>query len=294
MNRFLIGAVLAGLCCAQGQNGARPKFEVASVKPCSADDIRVTVTPGSVNLPCMTPANLIHWAYVIYYGGTQHLLGGRVVPLENAPSWTETERYAIQAKAAGAPPSEMMLGPMLQALLEDRFQLRIRTDVREVPVYNLLVGKNPQKFKPAEPGACRTLNFASPQPPSPGQPMIPFCKLARITPTEFAVYGATMADLAVQLSLGLRRDVIDKTAIQGTFDFRAQVREVAGMLAPPPPPPPGAPAAPPPGSPAERVDPADIFDSTNTILDKLGLRVESAKGPGKFLVIEHIERPSAN
>ena len=48
------------------------------------------------------------------------------------------------------------------------------------------------------------------------------------------------------------------------------------------------------GEPATRPDPADIFSTVRTALPKLGLKLEPAKGPSEFLVIDHVERPTEN
>jgi bla regulator protein blaR1 len=116
---------------------------------------------------------------------------------------------------------------------------------------------------------------------------------------EFDVRGVTLAELSVSLSRRLDRDIIDKTGIAGKFDIRVALTPgLAGLLlAPPPPPPPGgaaAPPLPPAAAPPNPTDPSDVFDATQTLVEKLGLRLESTKGPGRFLVIDHVERPSAN
>jgi uncharacterized protein (TIGR03435 family) len=64
----------------------------------------------------------------------------------SGPEWIETERYDINAKVAEGVSLEK-LPEMVQALLEDRFKLRIHKDKKEMPVYALLVGKPPLKLK---------------------------------------------------------------------------------------------------------------------------------------------------
>jgi uncharacterized protein (TIGR03435 family) len=43
-----------------------------------------------------------------------------------------------------------MAGPMLRALLEDRFKLRVHRETKEVPVYFLRVAKNGPKLEPGD------------------------------------------------------------------------------------------------------------------------------------------------
>jgi uncharacterized protein DUF3738 len=49
--------------------------------------------------------------------------------IRGGPAWTHVDRYQIEAKAEGTPDRNVMLGPMMRALLEDRFQLKIRREV---------------------------------------------------------------------------------------------------------------------------------------------------------------------
>ena len=47
-------------------------------------------------------------------------------PMEGGPSWIHSESYQINARAEDAPSEGVMMGPMMQGLLEDRFRLKIR------------------------------------------------------------------------------------------------------------------------------------------------------------------------
>jgi uncharacterized protein (TIGR03435 family) len=74
----------------------------------------------------------------------------------------------------------------------------------------------------------------------------------------------------------LDRPVVNKTGITGLFDFHLEYA---------PDEPTGAGA-----TPAEVAGPS-IFTALER---RLGLKLELAKAPGDFLVIDHVERPSAN
>jgi uncharacterized protein (TIGR03435 family) len=89
-----------------------------------------------------------------------------------------------------------------------------------------------------------------------------------------------MEDLSAYLSGNLDRPVIDKTGIAGTFDFQLQfaIDDTTRNF-------PGARAA----TPSDDPGPS-IF----TAIQSLGLKLESAKGPVEFLVIDHVEKPSGN
>src|SRR5262249_25279795 len=128
-----------------GQTVPVPKFEVASIRPCTenlAPGMRsggggpLSTSPGHLSVNCQTVKGLIQAAYVIFATGSRRSLDTlQSTTIEGGPDWITTERYTIEAKAEGEPTSVVMHGPMLQALLEDRFKLRIRHETRDVPVY---------------------------------------------------------------------------------------------------------------------------------------------------------------
>jgi uncharacterized protein (TIGR03435 family) len=95
-----------------------------------------------------------------------------------------------------------------------------------------------------------------------------------------------MANFCRVLSEYSDRKVIDRTGITGAFDIHlnlsaADLGHPARSLSDP-----AAPATPP--------DPADIFATVRSALQKLGLKFESARGAGEFLIIERVEKPSGN
>jgi uncharacterized protein (TIGR03435 family) len=272
-----------------------PNFEAVSIKPCSpaSDNIgALTQSPGRFTINCRTVLNLIRQSYITFAHGSTLNIPAHEPPIEKGPAWINTDLYTIEAKAEGTPNQGTMFGPMMRALLEDRFQLKLHSETREVPVYDLTVAKSGAKLQPAQAGACRPLDVDHPPPPPvPGQALVLFCGTARITADGFDVRGVTMAELG--RALRLDRPVIDKTGITGTFDFPSlSTAELTAPLPPAPPPPPGAIAAPPP--PPSLAETVDTFAIVQSALQKFGLKLESAKGPGEFLVIDHIERPSEN
>jgi uncharacterized protein (TIGR03435 family) len=219
-------------------------------------------------------------AYSSYANG-QHRLG-KGVPIEKIPAWINSARYTINAETEGAQSPETMRGPMLQALLEDRFKLTIHRETREVPVYELTVAKGgPKKLTPAQDGRCVTADpdHPAPQPP-PGQPLPKRCGFFNPSATSegIDVYGTTMATLCTQFSAIFDRNVIDKTGIKGVFDIHLETSPV-----------------PKPSDDATESDKSSMFLSVlDDAIQKLGLKLESAKGPGEFLVIDSVERPSEN
>ena len=102
------------------------------------------------------------------------------------------------------------------------------------------------------------------------------------------MYSTTLANFCEQLSFVLDRDVIDKTGIAGVFDIHVDrppdVSTGDASYVPAPPPATGARAG--------LIDP--LGSSILAAVQKAGLRLEPAKGPGEFLVVDRIERPSGN
>jgi uncharacterized protein (TIGR03435 family) len=296
-NVMLIAALAVPLLRAQS---ATPAFEVASIRLCEGGDsggkgggARGGGGPGSqgpspdrLNLNCGPLKNLIRIAYITY--ATGHFNPLERTPIEGGPAWADSDRYQVIAKAEGAGGQDMMRGPMLQALLEERFKLKVHHESREVPAYALTVAKNGSKLQPSQEGSCRALDFSNPR-----ERPVPICGLAMRkrsgTSVAWELHGATLDDLARALGNDLDRIVVNKTGIVGKYDFHLEFapdETTAGLNALRGPDGPiFQPASPsdPPGGPS-------IF----TAIQQLGLKLESAKGPKEFLVIDHAEKPTEN
>ncbi len=247
--RKLAALAIVGAPAAHAQVApAALKFEVASIKPCAPGG-RSGVgppSPGRLTVNCFTVMGLIRNSYIHFANGNMTPPGRRVV-IEKGPAWIDSDLYTIEAKAESTPGQGTMLGPMMQALLEDRFKLKIHAETRDVPVYALTAGKAGSRLQVSQAGSCVSLDIDHPPPlPQSGQPFPPICKMARITSDGFDVRGVTLPEFCLSLSGRLDRDVIDKTGIAGTFDFHVALAPGA----------PATPAPPPPGPAADRGAPA--------------------------------------
>ena len=279
---------------AQTAAPAAPKFEVASIKPCDSSGLPPgargggggNITPGHLLLNCQSVRGYIQAAYLMHPNGT--LARPDTVlstPIEGGPDWIASERYTIEATAAPGTSTLMMQGPMLQALLEDRFALKVRWETREIPTYTLTATRN-AKLTPFREGSCVPPVRMSPPGPQPAlAPGEVRCnRFTRLVDGNFVVdaQGLTMDEFAsLYLFLAAGRTVVDNTGIQGKFDFkltyavpdadRKRLAEVGN-------------------------DPGDSTapDILVALKDQLGLQLEPSKGPGRFLVIEHVERPKPN
>jgi bla regulator protein blaR1 len=289
----LAGPMVVGVAVRAQTSGTRggPKFEVATIKldpNCSASP-GAGPTPGRIRM-CGPLRLFIQGAYRRSYENPFN-----AAEPQGGPAWLDSGLYEIVAKAEGNPSNDQMIGPMLQALLEERFRLKVHRDEKEVPVYFLTVAKGGTKFQPAKTGSCVTSDPNNPTPLfSPEKPLARICGGIRFDGRSFDMYSATIASFASQLSQYFDRRLIDKTGLTGMFDIHMDlVPEDAG---------------PSPFASAEnRGDPmAGLRAMTSwqqqryggvivpALQNQLGLKVESGKGPGDTLVIDHIERPSPN
>ena len=265
---------------AQSASAATPKFEVASIKPCKADigaGVRVgnfKVSPGRLTVNCVNVLFMIQEAFLEYANGRYHHFPIEV-PIEGAPGWVQSDRYSIEAKAEDTASQEMMEGPMLQALLEDRFQVKVRRETREVPVYELTVAKGGPKLQPFD-GSCTPVDWnKTPQDPPPPKGPGDCRNVGGVSGTNLTRYwrGISIDNFILAiLGKGITgRPVINKTGIAGVFDIHLEFTR------------------------DQNLDKADAGPSIFTALqEQLGLKLVPAKGPEEYLVIDHVERPSEN
>src|ERR1051325_11182055 len=188
---------------------AKRQFEVASLKPINGCEGlpragNFSPSPGRLEMPCVDLQNLIQAAFGTFGDGAT--INTQPLHMEGGPSWMKSEHYSLSAKADGPVRTEMLAGPMLQALLEERFRLKTHREMREMPVYAMTVGKGGLKVKPLAEGACTALDLSHPPPPpKPGGPAPNVCGIMMMGPTGkgdmiIEVRGATMTQFAQRLS----------------------------------------------------------------------------------------------
>jgi uncharacterized protein (TIGR03435 family) len=292
--RLVLVALALGVGAAvdMGAQGI-PKFEVASVKRCRSDEdagrgnTPGVASPGQLTIDCERVQALIARAYIRFRDGRDSNGGAALIgtPIESAPAWINEEKYRISAKAGRAMPLAMEQGPMLQALLEDRFKLKMHRETRDVPAYGLVVGKSGPRLQQFVEGTCAPFQVDPAQPF--GTPVLPQgasrgCSggTPRMQGPNWVVdaEGITMDRFAkVTLTLAMNRQpVFDRTNLAGKFNIHFAYSVDTGTVGDRP------------------IDPGNAVAPSlfEVLQDQLGLRLESTKGPGEFLVIDHIERPS--
>lgn len=275
---------------------ARPTFEVASIKPCDSSSLPPggrgggagpgASSPGRLSIRCQSVMGLINAAYVLFGDGQKDMFD---VKIEGGRDWIGSERYDINATAPGEPGRGMMNGPMLQALLEDRFKLKIHREIREVPVYVLTVAKGGPRLQPFQEGSCvARLPPPGPQPElAPGQHRCALSGSLNGPNMVVDAEGRSVEDFARTFLRGLgasTRPVVDKTGIKGTFTFHLEYGMEEEFLRSLPPGRPGVV-----GQFSDDPPGPSVFTA---VQEQLGLKLEPGKGPGEFLVIDSVERPS--
>ncbi len=270
----------------------RPAFDVASVKlntHCDPNGRSGGMsTPGRIAMECASLRDLILTAYGIYGSAANPAAGSFRMEVVGGPAWVDSARYDIIAKPAGNPPRSEMYGPMLQSLLEDRFQLKVHRETRQGAVYFLAVGKNGPKLRPTPEGKCVVADIDHPR--QPGKSSTPTCgqaKIGRGPVVTVDMSGATIANLCAQLNLVMDREVIDRTGLAGRFEIHLEVtpadlqpKRIAGR------------AVDQPDQPAAGDD--DGPSISTALQEQLGLKLETGKGPVSVLVVDRIARPADN
>ncbi|HLW77229.1 MAG TPA: TIGR03435 family protein [Bryobacteraceae bacterium] len=234
---------------------AGPKFEVASIKPSDpgARGFRVEMDPGGRYVASgLTVSFMIQQAYDVH---DFQITGG--------PDWIRSQRFDINAKpenGKGLKSDDVKM--MIRAMLEERFQLKLGRETKDMPIYALVLGKGGVKMPES------TVERDQQQ-----------IQMGR---GRIIGKGMTTGMLAVQLSRPLGRTVLDKTGLTKNYDFTLEWtpdlegQAVEGSKE-------NAPTAPDTG--------ISVFTA---VQEQLGLKLEATKGPVDVLIVEHVGKPSEN
>ncbi len=255
---FFAIAILCVRAPAQVEPAAQ-SFDVASIHINNTESDghhHIISDPGESRFRTVNLAlrDLIQFAYGV---PDSQILGGS--------TWLDSIMFDIDAKCGPAVDAELRELPtaqahhqkqlMVQALLADRFQLRVHQETRQLPIYALVVAKDGPRFKPSKIDGT-TIDAGR---------------------TRLHVAGSddTISILARELAQVLGRVVVNQTGLSGRYDLtlRWTPDDAAASASPSPDTPP------------------DIFTA---IQEQLGLKLESTKGPVPVLVIDSVEKPSPN
>jgi uncharacterized protein (TIGR03435 family) len=258
MTRFLMSMLLV-LAPAFGQSSSQPAFEVTSVKP--VEGLRGRIYDFSSSGPRV---RYIAYATVQLIMEAYNVKNYQVTfaPTVKPPTGGEygAAYYDIEANAEGDRAwTRDEFRPMLQTLLSDRFKLKFHRADKEMPVYALVVGKDGRKFKESAQDAVESVligvNGRNQNITASKKSMDEF---TRMIPNAFFV----------------DRPIVDRTGLPGTYDFKIEASPESHMT-------------------GDELDLKSIGIFT-AIQQQLGLKLEPQKAMIEVLVIDHVEKPSAN
>jgi uncharacterized protein (TIGR03435 family) len=235
------------------------KFEVATIKLSKPDTPGplIGISVARLTLTSFTLKELMVFAYWIH---PSQVVG--------AAGWMDSDKFDIVAKPdesqvphGGFVPNDV-LRQMLRVLLADRFKLKFHHEMKPLPVYALVLGKNGAKMKARTPGD--------------GGPGFRLVFQGARLPGRNASIGQLAFVLQAQV---LDRPVLDKTGLTGNFDFDLSWMPNEAQF--------GGKGAAIPADP----DSPDIFTA---VQEQLGLKLEPQKSPVDILMIDQADRPSSN
>jgi uncharacterized protein (TIGR03435 family) len=198
-------------------------------------------SPGRLDVICGSVMTMVNFAYAEH---GEALLNNSSLPtregerIRGVPKWALAARYTIHAEtddpvengptmvgqgrtAGRTPASSLLYGPMPQALLEDRFQLKLRRVVEQAPMYALTVAKGGLKLKPMKDGDCTPIESSLRRLGPGGKPYFGNVQEPSNGPNRtFLGGGITLERLARTLgNLALDKNLIDRTGITSCSTF---------------------------------------------------------------------------
>jgi uncharacterized protein (TIGR03435 family) len=270
----LVGLLLVSSIAGFAQRAApAPAFEVASIK-LNSGTTRIMgqpFQPSGRYAQTITVALLLAMAYPTM---SRELVG--------APGWVTQDRYDIVA-TAGREAKRAEMIEMIRALLIDRFQLQAHIEMREEPVFNLVVAREDGRLGPdIQPSTfdcdeIQKLRAAGGTPPRAANGT-PACTTGgsttgagnQVTAMTFRSGGTAIAGLASILQLPAGRIVFDRTGLTGLFEYTLTYATTLAQA---------------------REDVPSVFTA---VQEQLGMRLVPATAPVTVLVVDRIERPTEN
>jgi uncharacterized protein (TIGR03435 family) len=318
MRSFATTLLLLAGSAAFAQN---PAFEVASIKATTPQEtgrfmVRMGGDPGRIDYVNVSLRDLIRQAYDVK---DYQVIG---------PDWMTGARFDVQAKYPPDTPRETR-NLMMQALLAERFGLKIHKESKEVQVYNLVVAKGGPKLKKAEDNPSLPPDAPGPRPavfdrrveapggpaggggaiggvagsarvggggggggaPRPGGPGMVMMRMDGPGKMHLEGKGMTVQGFTDMLARQLGKPIFDQTAITGQYDIALDFKpeEGMGMMRGMPMPMPRPEGS---GPAPDNVEAPSIFTA---VQDQLGLKLESKKGPVETIVVDQASKtPTEN
>jgi uncharacterized protein (TIGR03435 family) len=272
-------------------NVAPPQFDVSTIKPAKpAKDTGFGLDGGNFEATNVRLRELIAFAWDFSMSDHEQLVG--------APKWVDSDRYDFQAKLlddtpASSAPNDLRIDAedvrqMLQALIMERFKMRSHVEKRLVTAYTLRAVKpRLAKADPSSRRHCVEGPGRDGKDPRAANPLLN--RLASCQNTTMAQFGAELEGIASGYIYG---PVVDETGLKGSWDFTLSFSTAdlikageggdGGAL--------GGQAA----SNSSASDPNGAVSLFDAVSKQLGLKLEKQRRLAPVLVIDHIEKASAN
>jgi uncharacterized protein (TIGR03435 family) len=270
-----------------------PQFEVATVKPSAPRpeahlNVGVHIDGAQVRIVGLTLRDYVGTAYRMK------------VAQVSGPDWTANDRFDISATLpAGSTTAQ--IPEMLQALLADRFGMKVHKEKKEFPVYTLLPGKSPLKLKERLPDSDRdadkddpkgAVNVAASGSAAGVSVNLGHGSSWSFVPNRFEAKKLTMEQFAANLERFADRPIVDMTGLKGQYDLAFDVNPedyrpmlirsaiYAGEVMSPR---------------AMRLLEGTSSAPLGDAVEQIGLKLEARKAPLDVLVIDEASRtPTAN
>lgn len=234
-----------------------PGYDIATIKPSKPDDQRrgFTLRGQHILVTNMSVQDLILLAYNLH---PNQVTGG--------PSWLAETNYDMEIVPdhEGLPSLEQARG-IVRKLLAGRFAFKFHEETKEMPAYVLTVAKSGSKL---------IKSGSDPKsPPGMGGP-----------PGRYMMRNGSMEEFAQLMQGTLDRPVIDQTGLKDRYDLKLNWTPDESQF-------------------GGRVPPSNTDNGANgdtfpplftAIQEQLGLKLDATKAPVKVMVIENIQKPSAN
>jgi uncharacterized protein (TIGR03435 family) len=261
----------------------RPQFEVASVKPSEP------MTPGSISVGVHIDGAMVRCNYLSLINYMTMAYDVKDYQIEG-PEWMTGEHYDIVAKRPEGVEGEKMLRGMMASLLEDRFKLVTHRETKDLPAYELVVGKGGLKIKeiPPDPDTPdQTKVDVNVTGGGRGGTTVDLGGGSSLTYglNKLEAHKVTIASIMDSLSKFLDRPVVDMTGLTGRYNFTLDysVEELKNLVR------------------ASGGDASHIPDfggdqpSIFTSVESLGLKLEGRKTAVPVIVVDSAQKtPTAN
>ena len=199
--------------------------------------------------------------------------------VEGGPDWSASDRFDVNATAGGNP-TVTQIRLMLRPLLADRFKLKVHTEAREMPVFEMRLaradGRLGSGLKQSDATCAEEARNFFPG----GLGFPPPCGDYRLGAGAFVARGLTLTGLAQLLSGITGRPVLNRTGRDEAFDIEMKWSSDSGLT--------GIPrdAA---GANTLTADGLTLFTA---LREQLGLRLDSSRAAVEVLIVDHAEPPT--